>query len=227
MQGLEEGHTRPCWPIQTPGVGAHRSARRDDNAEAGAGKRWDLLGRRRCSSSLRSPPCLLCPPARSGSVLHQALPAAPAGNAVTVPVARWLGERLAHPYQVGAAPGLAAQQAAASQQAASCRRPLAPAPCGPAPAWLVAAVPCSTSTTAWAPRTARWTTCSTRARRQRQPCPRGQPAAAGAAAAAPLGPLPLAGWLLCLGCQAWRARSSRATHLPARPPTDPPPPPRP
>jgi hypothetical protein len=44
LQGLEEGHTRPCWPIQTPGVGAHRSARRDEGAEAAASKRWDLLG---------------------------------------------------------------------------------------------------------------------------------------------------------------------------------------
>lgn len=44
-QGLAVGHTRPCWPIQTPGVGAHRTARlRDADAEAAASKRWDLIG---------------------------------------------------------------------------------------------------------------------------------------------------------------------------------------
>jgi hypothetical protein len=41
---LPEGYTRPCWPIQTPGVGAHRTARREGEADAGASKRWDLLG---------------------------------------------------------------------------------------------------------------------------------------------------------------------------------------
>ncbi|KAI7841433.1 hypothetical protein COHA_004828 [Chlorella ohadii] len=66
LRGLPEGHTRPCWPIQTPGVGAHRARppRTEADAEAAASKRWDLLG-----------------------------------NAVTTPVARWLGERLANPYQ--------------------------------------------------------------------------------------------------------------------------------
>ena len=44
LQGMEVGHTRPCWPIQVPGVGAHRGERRDANPEAGCGKRWDLLG---------------------------------------------------------------------------------------------------------------------------------------------------------------------------------------
>ena len=45
-QGLPEGHTRPCWPIQTPGVGAHRARppRTEADAEAAASKRWDLLG---------------------------------------------------------------------------------------------------------------------------------------------------------------------------------------
>lgn len=62
LQGLEEGHTRPCWPIQTPGLAAHRSARREENAEAAASKRWDLLG------GCRSPPChnfVLARPAQS------------------------------------------------------------------------------------------------------------------------------------------------------------------
>lgn len=46
LQGLPEGHTRPCWPIQTPGVGAHRARppRTEADAEAAASKRWDLLG---------------------------------------------------------------------------------------------------------------------------------------------------------------------------------------
>jgi len=49
-QGLPEGHTRPCWPIQTPGVGAHRARppRTEADAEAAASKRWDLLGERVC-----------------------------------------------------------------------------------------------------------------------------------------------------------------------------------
>lgn len=54
-QGLPEGHTRPCWPIQTPGVGAHRARppRTEADAEAAASKRWDLLGERvmQCSAS--------------------------------------------------------------------------------------------------------------------------------------------------------------------------------
>lgn len=49
-QGLPEGHTRPCWPIQTPGVGAHRARppRTEADAEAAASKRWDLLGECSC-----------------------------------------------------------------------------------------------------------------------------------------------------------------------------------
>lgn len=51
-QGLPEGHTRPCWPIQTPGVGAHRARppRTEADAEAAASKRWDLLGECSCSA---------------------------------------------------------------------------------------------------------------------------------------------------------------------------------
>lgn len=44
LQGLEEGYTRPCWPIQTPGIAAHRSVRHNEQPEAAASKRWDLLG---------------------------------------------------------------------------------------------------------------------------------------------------------------------------------------
>lgn len=27
LQGFPEGHTAPCWPIQQPGIGAHRNTR--------------------------------------------------------------------------------------------------------------------------------------------------------------------------------------------------------
>lgn len=64
LQGLPEGYTSPCWPIQQPGLGGHRLPRaKDIDADKALAKRWDLLG-----------------------------------NAVTVPVAEWLGERFHNPF---------------------------------------------------------------------------------------------------------------------------------
>lgn len=92
--------------------------------EALASKRWDLLGAlgwaglgcsalRQVGLRCAGLGCavlgwaeLALEPRRPDSnttwSTHRRPPPAPAGNAVTVPVARWLGERLANPYNVRA-----------------------------------------------------------------------------------------------------------------------------
>ncbi|BDA51428.1 probable BsuMI modification methylase subunit YdiP at N-terminal half [Coccomyxa sp. Obi] len=64
LQGLEEGHTLPCYPIRGPGVCLHGApSLKDTDVDRRESYRWSLLG-----------------------------------NAVSVPVAAWLGERLASPH---------------------------------------------------------------------------------------------------------------------------------
>ncbi|CAL8466241.1 g5777 [Coccomyxa elongata] len=64
LQGLDEGHTLPCYPIRGPGVCLHGApSLKDTDVERRESYRWSLLG-----------------------------------NAVSVPVAAWLGERLANPH---------------------------------------------------------------------------------------------------------------------------------
>lgn len=102
-----------------------------------------------------------------------------AGNAVTVPVARWLGERLANPYQAreGELGLLCCTWQTLRPVCNSCHVQTS---ChnvvGVTSRTCADSQPmCSTSTTVWAPRTARWSTCWWRGPAQRQlpPCGEG------------------------------------------------------
>ncbi|KAK9917248.1 hypothetical protein WJX75_002338 [Coccomyxa subellipsoidea] len=65
LQGFEEGHTLPCFPIQGPGASLHGAPSfKDTDVDRRESHRWALLG-----------------------------------NAVSVPVAGWIGERLADPHR--------------------------------------------------------------------------------------------------------------------------------
>ncbi|BDA42016.1 probable BsuMI modification methylase subunit YdiP at N-terminal half [Coccomyxa sp. Obi] len=71
LQGFEEGHTLPCFPIHGPGSCLHGApSLKDSDVERRESHRWALLG-----------------------------------NAVSVPVAAWLGERLAEPHRSKYYPG--------------------------------------------------------------------------------------------------------------------------
>jgi site-specific DNA-cytosine methylase len=80
LQGLPEGYTAPCWPIRKPGISAHRTINtltKNNNSD-----NPNLNNNGGSASGGES----------SNSKRWDLL-----GNAVTVPVARWLGERLANP----------------------------------------------------------------------------------------------------------------------------------
>ncbi|KAK9845815.1 hypothetical protein WJX81_003168 [Elliptochloris bilobata] len=70
LQGLPEGHTRPCWPVRVEGVKAHCGRLQDSDVKELEAKRWALVG-----------------------------------NAVSVPVAAWLGERFMEPHRHKYYPG--------------------------------------------------------------------------------------------------------------------------
>ena len=54
LQGLPEGHTAPCWPVQQPGIGAHR------NTRVKVGDRAAGLAAARLRESLPVPQSLCC-----------------------------------------------------------------------------------------------------------------------------------------------------------------------
>jgi len=82
LQGLPEGYTAPCWPIRKPGITAHRTI--------------NILTKKKNGDNPNPNPNNIGGSA-SGGESSNSKRWDLLGNAVTVPVARWLGERLANP----------------------------------------------------------------------------------------------------------------------------------